>query len=222
MPYEFAEGTPIQEIIAHYRDEQVKLINASFDTVFVGAEEGWKQMQAGLSAAVKDKADTRTQQRIYLAEAEAASRGYRDKLREEYTRLDAELAEAIEIRVSQVEKQLSPENASFQDYAAAAAAPSEALITALDMALECGDEDAALVAFKAARNRDLDDVIAHAIDVREDWAELYVELDAANNQNLDLDPGDRFEQFAKAEPDGAALLDAARTNTELYNRMLGR
>ncbi len=77
----------------------------------------------------------------------------------------------------------------------------------MDMALDGGDEDSARLAFQAARQRDLDEVVAHAVTVNEEWGDLYGELmEAANDP--ELGPGDRFEMFAKKSP----------SSYDLYNK----
>ena len=91
-------------------------------------------------------------------------------------------------------------------------------MAAMNLALSSGDEDAALVAFAAARERDIDEVIAHAIDLKEDWEALYSELIAASG-DPDLDPGDKFELFAQPLPDKNALLSAPQSDINVYGQI---
>jgi hypothetical protein len=88
----------------------------------------------------------------------------------------------------------------------------------MDRPLDAGDEDAALLAFQAGRQRDLDDVTSHAITVREDWGDLYGELSEAAN-DLGLDPGDKFETLAPKIPSKEAIFNQLQSDINVYGRM---
>ncbi len=85
----------------------------------------------------------------------------------------------------------------------------------MDMALDGGDEDAALLAFAAGRRRDLDEVVAHAITVNEVWAELYAELAEAAN-DLGLDPGDRWKTLAPPAPTKFDILNTPQSELNFH------
>lgn len=200
----------VGEIKRHYGEMQTKLINESFA---LGASA--QHFEGSMSPEVAERLGPQESERVRIAESHLWADGERDRLRTKYEELDIEKRAAIEVRVEEVERELSPQNAGFRDFAAAASATPEALITAMDMALAAGDEDAALVAFAAARRRDLAEVVSHAITVNERWGDLYGELAEAAN-DPELDPGDRFEMFAQKPSN---ILDAPPTDRNTFGMM---
>ncbi|MCA1702014.1 MAG: hypothetical protein LC781_03740 [Actinobacteria bacterium] len=88
----------------------------------------------------------------------------------------------------------------------------------MDMALDAGDEDAALVAFAAGRQRDLEEVTSHAITINETWSELYNELSEAAN-DLGLDPGDKFDTLAPKLPSKEAIFNQMQSDINVYGQM---
>jgi hypothetical protein len=192
----------VMQIREQYEGEKTKLLTQTFD---FAAKAG--AVEVDMPAATKERRSPKEYSAVRVAEVGARIEEERQKLKAKYVELDAEMLAAIEARTEEIEAELAPKNATFQDFAAAATAPSEALIAAMDLALASGDEDAALVALAAARRRDLEDVVGHAIDMREDWAGLIAELTTA--QNLpELDPGDVFETFAEKAPAKADIVRA--------------
>jgi hypothetical protein len=200
----------VNEIKVHYGSEQAKLLNALFD---LPAEA--QRLDISMSNEVRESLGPKEFNAVRAAEAGVWLEGERARIKSAYIELDLELRAALEVRLEQVELLLSPKNASFRDYAAAASSSPEALIVALDMALDGGDEDAALLAFAAGRRRDIEEVTSHAITVNEEWGELYAELAEAAS-DLALDPGDRFETLAPAPPSKFDILHAPQNNIDFY------
>jgi len=208
----------IHEIKVSYGEEQFRLLNATFDiAVAAGA------IDAELSDAVRDRLDAQSDKNVRAAQGFIWGREERQRLKDEFVEIDLRLREAIDIRLEEIEAELAPKNASFADYAAAAAAPAAALQAAMDAALQAGDEDAGLVAFQAARNRDLEMVVAHAATVRERWGGLLAELAEADTDNIDMEPGDKFELGAQKTPTQQdiknGILSAPQTNANVLGRM---
>jgi hypothetical protein len=192
----------VMEIREQWEGEKTKLLTETFD---FAAKAG--RVDVNMPAATKERLSPKEYNAVRTAEAGAFIEEERQKLKAKYVELDAEMLAAIEARTEEIEAELAPKNASFQDFSAAATASEEALIAAMDLALASADKDAALVALAAARRRDLEAVVAHAIDMREDWAGLLAELTMA--QNLpELDPGDVFETFAQKAPSEAEIARA--------------
>ncbi len=203
----------VVDIKIHYGSEQAKLLNQLFDLPAKA-----RSVDVSMSNEVKESLGRKELNAVKAAEASVWAEAERARLKTEYLRLDLELRAAVEIRIEEIEQELSPKNASFRDYAAAAAASGETLITAMDMALDGGDEDAALLAFQAGRRRDLDEVVAHAITVNEEWADLYTELSEAAN-DLGLDPGDRWETLAPPAPSKFDILNTPQSNIDFYGSL---
>jgi uncharacterized protein (DUF885 family) len=200
----------INEIKVHYGEEQAKLLNALFDLPAKA-----QQLDVSMSNEVKESLGPKEFNAVRAAEGAVFAEAERERLKARYLELDLELRAAIEVRIEEIEQELSPKNASFRDFAAAAEASPGTLITAMDMALDGGDEDAALLAFAAGRRRDLDEVVAHAITINDEWAELYAELSEAAN-DLGLDPGDRFETLAPPAPTKFDILNTPLSDLNFH------
>ncbi len=203
----------INEIKREYGDEQAKLLTELFD--LPGRA---RQLDISLSATTQEKMVRKELTAVKAAEAAIFLEGERARMKTRYIELDLELRAALEVRLEVIEEELSPKNVGFRDFAAAAEASPETLIAAMDMALDGGDEDAALLAFQAGRRRDLDEVVAHAITVNEAWGELYAELSEAAN-DLGLDPGDRFETLAPPAPSKYDILHAPQSDINFYGSL---
>jgi|GEM_PF-2576575 len=208
----------IQEIKLSYGEDQFKLLNATFDiAVAAGA------IDAELSDEVRDQLDAQSDKNVRAAQGVLWGSEERQRLKDEFVELELRLREAINIRLEQIEAELTPKNASFADFAAAAAAPEGALQAAMDAALQAGDEDGALVAFQAARNRDLEMVVSHAATVNERWGDLLGEISEADTDSIDMEPGDKFELGAQKTPTQQdikqGILSAPQTNANILGRM---
>jgi len=203
----------IQEIKLSYAEDQTRLINESFE---LGASA--QHHTGAMSSELEGKLGPQEADRVRAAEASAWADRDRERLRTRYEELDIEKRAAIELRVEQIERELSPGEVNFGDRLAASAASPEALITAMDSALTSGDEDAALLAFQIARQRDLEEVVAHAVTADETWGDLYGEL-AEAAEDPELSPGDRFEMFAKPAPTKEAILASPLDDRNIYGMM---
>ncbi|MBA3290246.1 MAG: hypothetical protein H0U17_01990 [Actinobacteria bacterium] len=207
----------IFELKKSYGADQAKLLTSTFDiAVAAGA------IDAELSDEVRANLDAKSDQNVRAAQGFIWGAEARQMIKDKYLELDLELRQAIDIRLEEIEEELRPENASFADFAAAAAAPEDALRIALDMSLSAGDEDGALVAFSAARQRNLEQVVAHAVTIREDWGDLLGEIAEAEAE-VDMEPGDKFELLARPTPTAAeiknGLFSAPQTNANTLGKM---
>jgi hypothetical protein len=203
----------VVDIKTHYGEEQAKLLNQLFDLPAKA-----QQLDVSMSNEVKESLGPKDFNRLRAAEGEVWAEAERERLKGKYLELELELRAAIEVRIEEIERELSPKNVGFRDYAAAAEASPETLITAMDMALDGGDEDAALLAFQAGRRRELDEVTSHAITVNEEWGELYAEISEAAN-DLGLDPGDRWETLAPPAPTKYDILNTPQSDINFYGSL---
>jgi hypothetical protein len=203
----------VNEIKTYYGEQQAKILTELFDLGTLA-----KEVDVAIMVSTRGQLSDAEFTRLRAAEGAAWAEEHRDQLKTKYVELDMELRAAIEIRLEEVERELSPKDADFRDYAAAASATPEALIASMDIALASGDEDAALVAFAAGRHRDLEHVIAHATTVNERWGDLYNELvEAASDLGLDADT--KFETLAPKAPSKEAIFDQIQSDINVYGQM---
>lgn len=206
-----------EEIKREYGEEQAKLLNE-----LAALSMGPLDVDIEMSGGAKERLGPKTYNAVLQAEGEAFLHSERHRLKTKYEELDVEMRAALQVRMEEVQRELTPKNATFKDFAAAAEASPEGLIFAMDMALDADDEDAALLAFQAGRQRDLEEVVSHAITVREDWAEFYSELaEIEKDEGLELDPGDRFEMLAEKVPSKGELriLGGPQPDINIYGQM---
>jgi hypothetical protein len=200
----------VVDIKIHFGELQAKLLNQLFDLPARA-----QQLDISMSATTLERLGPKELNAVKAAEGSAFAEAERARLKTEYIALDLELRAALEIRLEEIERELSPKNVGFRDFASAAEASPEALIVEMDMALSGGDENAALLAFAAGRRRDLDDVVAHAITVNEAWGELFAELSEAAN-DLGIDPGDKWEVLAPPPPSKYDILHTAESEINFF------
>jgi hypothetical protein len=198
------------DIKIHFGELQAALLNQLFDLPARA-----QQLDISMSATTLERLGPKELNAVKAPEGSAFAEAERARLKTEYIALDLELRAALEIRLEEIERELSPKNVGFRDFAAAAEASPETLISAMDLALASGDEDAALLSFAAGRRRDLDEVVAHAITVNEEWGELYAELSEAAN-DLGLDPGDKWETLAPPPPTKYDILHAPQSDLNFF------
>jgi hypothetical protein len=187
-----------QKLREHYGNEQARILNEIAGLGTLAAEMDpdivHKVGGATLDALGED---------VHVVEAAAraaAASEERDKLKSRYVEQELELRAALELAGEAADRELSPKEANAADLLAAASASPEALIAMMDLALSSGLEDAALLAFSVGRDRDLEEVTAHALTVGPDeWSELYTDLMEASSQP-ELDPADKFEAIASRYP----------------------
>jgi hypothetical protein len=148
--------------------------------------------------------DRRTDQ-IRGAERAAWVTDERLVLKASYEFLWADYYRQRDERVEEVERLLAPKFATTQLLLDAVRATSEELLNMADLALDTEDEDGVLLALKAARQCDHEDVVSHIISVREDLGALYAELMLVAG-DPEIDVADRFELLAAQVPTESSLL----------------
>ena len=205
----------VDDVKRELGDQQARILTEVF-ALSLGALE----VDVVLSGGVKETLAPADYNKLRAAEQEVWAVGERLRLKTLFEELDVEKRAAIEVLVEAAEKELSPKEASAQDILAAASADAEQLRTALEAALRLGEagEDSALLFFQTARQKDYDDVVAWATDLREDWAEAYAVILEGSSQP-DVDPGDRFEQLAAAAPSKYELFNAAQPEINVYGSL---
>ena len=205
----------VDDVKREYGDQQARILTEVF-ALSLGALE----VDIVLSGGVKETLAPADYNRLRAAEQEVWAAGERLRLKTLYEELDVTKRAAIAVLVEEAEKELSPKEASAQDILAASSADAEQLRNALEAALRLGEagEDSALLFLQTARQKDFDDVVAWAIDLRPDWAEAYVVILEGTSQP-DVDAGDRFEQLAAAAPSRYELFNAAQPDINVYGSL---
>ena len=102
---------------------------------------------------------------------------------------------------------------------AAASMSEDALLSAIEIALDLGDpaKDTLLLLFKTARENDQDQAIARVMTAREDIGDLMGEL-AEAQQTPELEADLAFETFAADAPSGRDVLGARQHDLNLVGR----
>ncbi len=205
----------VDDVKRELGDQQARILTEVF-----APSAGVLEVDIVLSGGVKETLAPADYNRLRAAEQEVWAAGERLRLKTLFEELDVEKRAAIEVLVEEAEKVLSPKEASAQDILAAASADAEQLRNALSAALGLGEagEDSALLFFQTARQKDFDDVVAWATDLRPDWAEAYVVILEGTSQP-DVDAGDRFEQLAAAAPSKYELFNAAQPDINVYGSL---
>jgi len=205
----------VDDVRRSFGEEQARILNEVF-ALSLGALE----VDIEMSGGVKETLAPHDYNKLRAAEQEVWAAAERLRLKTLFEELDVSKRAAVEVLVEEAEKELSPKEASAQDILAAASADAEQLRNALSAALRLGEagEDSALLFFQTARQKDYDDVVAWATDLRPDWAEAYAVILEGSAQP-DVDAGDRFEQLAAAAPSRFDLLHAAQSDQNIMGMM---
>jgi hypothetical protein len=190
----------IFELKERLGEDTTRLLNESFELA-ARSQEVNIEMRA---ETLQRLGDRRTDQ-IRGAERAAWVTDERLVLKASYEVLWADYYRQRDERVEELERLLAPKAASTQLLLDAVRATPEELSNMVDMALDTGDEDGVLLALKAARQRDLEDLVAHIVTRREDLEELYGELMLVDG-DPEIDVADRFELLAAAVPTESSLL----------------
>jgi len=205
----------VDDVKRELGDQQARILTEVF-ALSLGALE----VDIVLSGGVKETLAPADYNRLRAAEQEVWAAGERLRLKTLYEELDVTKRAAIAVLVEEAEKELSPKEASAQDILAASSADAEQLRNALEAALGLGEagENSALLFLQTARQKDYDDVVAWATDVRPDWGEAYAVILEGTSQP-DVDAGDMFERLAAAAPSKYELFNAAQPDINVFGQM---
>ncbi len=177
-----------------------RLLNESFELAARSQE-----VDISMRAETLERLGDRRTDQIRGAERAAWVTDERLVLKASYEVLWANYYRQRDERVAEIEGLLAPKSATTQLLLDAVRATPEELLNMVDLALDTEDEDGVLLALKAGRQRDLEDVVSHIISVREDLGDLYGELMLAAG-DPDIDVADRFELLAAVVPTESSLL----------------
>src|SRR4051794_23832991 len=131
----------------------------------------------------------------------------RHELAERMQGVNAQFDAAKQQRQEALEARLDPKVSTETLFQAATANP-EQLTKLADLALSLGDDDGVLLALRAARQNDMQEVEAHIRDAREDLNDMCSELDVIE-ELPEFDPDDvdaRFDSIAAGVPSREELL----------------
>jgi len=190
----------IFELKERLGEDTTRLLNESFELAARSQEVNISTRAETLEML----GDRRTDQ-IRAAERAVWVTDERLVLKASYEVLWADYYRERDERVEEIERLLAPKFATTQLLLDAVRATPEELSNMADMALDTGDEDGVLLALKAARQRDFEDVLSHILDARADLADLVGELMLVDG-DPEIDVADRFELLAAAVPTEGSLL----------------
>ncbi len=190
----------IFELKERLGEDTTRLLNESFELAARSQE-----VNIEMRVETLQRLGDRQTDRIRGAERAAWVTDERLVLKAGYEVLWADYYRERDERVEEIERLLAPKSASTQLVLDAVRATAEELLNLADISLRGGDEDGVLLALKAARQRDLEDVVAHIVTLREDLGDLYGELMLVAGDR-EVDAADRFELLAAAVPTEGSLL----------------
>ena len=205
----------VVELRTEYGEAQAKLLNELFDLPARASE-----VDVSMSNATRETLGNTDFNRVRAAEGAVFAESERQRVKAAYEQLDLEMRAAVEEAVEEAERRLSPTDAPATDILAAVAATPEQLLDALDAALQLGEagENTALLIFQIGRRRDLSEVIARAVDMREDWSEIYEDILEGSSQP-DVDPADRFELLAPKSVTKQDILVTPQSDANIYGAL---
>ncbi len=190
----------IFELKERLGEATTRLLNESFELAARSQE-----VDISMRAETLERLGDRRTDQIRGAERAAWVTDERLVLKASYEFLWADYYRQRDERVEEVERLLAPKFATTQLLLDAVRATSEELLNMADLALDTEDEDGVLLALKAARQCDHEDVVSHIISVREDLGALYAELMLVAG-DPEIDVADRFELLAAQVPTESSLL----------------
>jgi hypothetical protein len=191
----------IHEIRTSYGDEVARLMTSIFDLA-----SNVPAFEDAVAPSVRERMPQNEYNLIRASEQAKWAEQERERIRIRVIELEEEMLAAVEARAAEVEALLTPKEASAEALLKASQATPQELIDTIDLALDTGNEDAALLAFRVARQRDLEEVVSHALTIREDWEEPCAELQEAANQPQ-IEPEVRFDMVAPEAPSKHDLIN---------------
>ena len=195
--------------------ERARLLNACFDVAWEAAREAERVVKNSLSSNV----DPGTQQKVFMAEGEAAARGLRNAAKEAYIQSELEEQVALEEVAKEAREILTPDRIDPAAVIAAASLTEQQILDAADSVAFAGDaaSDALLTLLSIAMEKDYDQAVHHIADLNPEWERAVLDLSiVSDNPSFDEDEIEaRFESMAKPAPDGAAVLTAAQSDLNL-------
>ena len=203
----------IPEIREHYGSEVAKLMTSLFDLA-----ASVPAFEDAVSPSARERMPENEYNAIRASEQAKWAEEERERIKARVVELELEMIAAVEVRGEDVEELLTPNNVTADEIFRASSMTEQELLDALDIALDLGEEgeDAALLCFRVGRQKDLEMVVARAIDRREDWEELYGELQEAANQP-EIEPATRFDMVAPEAPSKHDLINQlASAREQLY------
>jgi hypothetical protein len=188
-------------------DERVAAESALFQEAFDLGRYAGEAVTVEQYAPVVSALGDGEARKVMANDLHAKAMELRDELAERFQGLNAQFDAAKQQRQEALEARLDPEVSTETLFQAATATP-EQLMKLADLSLSVGDDNGVLLALRAARQNDMEDVQAHIRTVRPDLNDICAELDTTD-ELPDYDPDDvdaRFESIAAGVPSREELL----------------
>jgi hypothetical protein len=199
-----ASTKTIYELIDERIAVEAALFQEAFDLGRYAGEAITVEQYEGVAAALGDG----EARKVRANDLHTRATELRHELAERMQGVSAQFDAAKVERQEALEARLDP-NVSTETLFQAATASPEQLTKLADLSLSVGDDNGVLLALRAARQNDMQDVEAHIRDAREDLNEVCAELDTIA-ELPDYDPDDvdaRFDSIAAAVPTREQLLN---------------
>ncbi len=198
-------ASKVLQLKEEYGEELTKLLNESF-TIRASAQE----YEGQFSKAVADRMGPQELDRVRAAQAADWADEQMNKTRSRYVELELELRVAIDEALQAAEQELAPQDVTSEAVLLATKMKEEELIDSLDAAAGLGNvgvETVKLCLAMARKKDGFDMAIVHALELLPDLRDAYDDtILAAQEPDVNDEPGEKWEMFAADSPSPADLL----------------
>jgi hypothetical protein len=202
-------ASKVLELKRQYGESLTRLLNESFE-IRASAQE----YEGQFSKAVAERLGPQEMDRIRAAQAAEWADGEMDRVRSKYLELELELRTAIDEALLAAEQELAPTDVTTESVLLATKMSEQDLIDSMDAASglgEVGVQTIKLLLSAARRKENFDLAIAHALELLPDLRDAYDDtILAAEEPDVNDEPGEKWEMFAAASPSPADLLWTGR------------
>jgi hypothetical protein len=213
-------ASKVLQLKEEYGEEMTRLLNESFEI-----RASAQHFEGSMSPEVTNRLGKQENDRVRAAEAANWADTEMDKLRTKYDSLELELRAAIEEALIAAERELAPQDVSTEAVLLTTKMSEQELIDSMDAAAGLGDvgvETIKLCLAMARKKENFELAIVHALELLPDLKDAYDDvLLAAEEPDVNDDPGEGFDQFAAASPTPADILGMSGPQHDMntYGRM---
>lgn len=211
-------ASKILELKRQYGEEMTRLLNESFD-IRASAQYHEGQMHPSL----EEKLGPNEANRLRASEASLWADAEMEKVRTKYDALELELRAAIDEARIAAEEELAPQDVSTEAVLMTTKMSEQDMIDSMDAAAGLGDvgvETIKLCLAMARKKEEYEMAIAHALELLPDLKDAHDDiLLAAEEPDVNDEPGEKWEMFAADSPTPQDILGAPQSYINIYGRM---